>query len=813
MISYKHDIKALLLAVLITFAFTSCVGDKFTDDIVGSESSSTYPYYMTIQVKFDSNYESTRATNDELINGDDIEYGEEKEHFVGKEGNWIILFKDDNFFGAFPLTELKSHNHNSENPADDNIEDDFYDNIEAIYSYSSKFDAEDENDLPTSCLVVLNSSESIEEKLKYYNNHKENVTVGQILAIVENGKDDDPRNIGFSNADREYFILTNSIYFNNNVKQADVEIPEGFIAKSLMAAKPLTIYAERMTSKFSFSEEKTEGEKHLYEKEIFTMVYCEDFTEDANGSEDVKANDDATIHAPKLTTRNYRIRLTGWGINALETQNYIFKNIDNQSYFTGWNNPSNYRAHWSEDPHYNYDEDKKTPLKYPWQYRLAVNNQLDFYQEKLSENDNNLETEENKNYLRNYSFKELNGEDEHGYVNVDKNFKKDRVVYTPENTYDPTPTIYDLEKDFDSRTDLLAGTHLIICANLETDLDNDGTYKANDVYRDRKGIFYQNKKDCFWSLVRALNLAMQSELQMKFNKYEWNVSKGKAGTSQDALTMKNEHYLYYHTVEEWDEAMKKAVKPDPKDNKKVVADPDLLPKLEKETDESGQEIDKLIKEINPYKLYHVDKNGKHHEVTYDYVMYTLSDDLFIDATIKDGDGKVLPWLDGLTIKSKKKELVNEEDEEAPENYLPLKIYNEVIVRYNYKDGKAVIVGPKPKDADTDDIAETENIIKSFILEWMGAVEHFNNGKMYYAAPVKHNAAQVGYSADSESRGDYGVVRNNWYKFRLSDVTKIGTAVDNPAEPIVPNAVITNDQLNMTVDIIEWHKFNIDAPVF
>ena len=739
MLLHRHYITALLQALLVLFTCSACLNDEFGDDIVGTGATGGSPYYLTMHIKFDSNITSTRA-----INGDNLEYGDEKEHFVGKEGNWIILFKGDSFFGAFPLTELTSHNHNSENPDDDNIDDDFYDNIEAIYSYSSKFEAEDEDALPNSCLVVLNSSEKIENQLKYYNNNKGSVTVQTILDLPwdETDKDGDPRNIGFSNSNHDYFILTNSVYYTDH-KRDTVGIPKGFIGKSLMAAKPLTIYAERMVSKFSFTDEGGASTNHIYTQDNFPIVYCNGFTNKEN-------EDNAMNYAPQLEERFYQIRLTGWGINAFETKNHIFRKINNKTYFTGWNNPANYRAHWSEDPH--YDEENGQILKYPWQYRLAVDYPLDYYKEKYPEIG-----DPNDNYLKNYTFDELNI----------TGFNPDRVVYTPENTYDPT--IYDQEKDFDTRIEKLAGTHLIVCADLETKLNDAEGYKANDVYRDRKGIFYKDQKDCFWSLVRAFNLALQSEIWLKYNWYEWNATKGKLGVSRDALVMKNEHYLYDGNVETWDKEMAGAVKSD------NTIDKDRTPKP----------TSKLIQERPPYKLYY-----KGEPVTYDVIM-GLDDDLFVDATIKDGDGKVLPWLDNLTIE-------NADGEK-------LEIFDKVSVRYNYEDGKAVIVGNKLRDAETDDV-------KSLILEWMGAVDHFNNGKMYYAAPVKHYAAQEDYTAEQDETGHYGVVRNNWYKFNLKDVTKIGTPVDDPTEPIVPNKVTTNDQLNITVNIIPWHDFETTAKV-
>ena len=106
-----------------------------------------------------------------------------------------------------------------------------------------------------------------------------------------------------------------------------------------------------------------------------------------------------------------------------------------------------------------------------------------------------------------------------------------------------------------------------------------------------------------------------------------------------------------------------------------------------------------------------------------------------------------------------------------------------------------------------------NIVKSLLYEWLGALDHFSDGKMYYSAPVLHNGA--GKSEKERNKyvlGDYGVVRNNWYKFNLSTITGMGTSVDNPGDPIVPNRVDINDVINVKISILDWCLQGTDAPI-
>ena len=763
----RNHIIALLQVFLVICTFSSCMDDGSLEKS-GLSVSDKATGYLAIQLKFDSNTSVTRATQSDFGKSTDDEYE------MGPSGNIAIFFKknentkENELFGIYNLESKKK-------------EDGTSDYEDAEYLYIQQLPATDDDIVyPTSCLVVLNGNETITSKLKQYEetNKSKIVKAEDILKEIWVA-DPEPKDIGYSDKEQhKYFTMTNSVYYNANTLYTPTEfVAKEHIFQTIDSAKadPITVHAERLLAKFTLDEkvsngtyaENVEGKDHTYTiKDNNTVVYCDGFTE--RNEEDVKS------HAPKHIEKNYQVKLTGWGMNALETQTQLFKKIQNKEYYKGWNDQTYYRSYWSEDPHYDYETGSNTPLKYPWQYRLAVNHPLDYYKEKYPIKGGN-----NENYLKNYTFEELNNSD----------FTESRIVYTPENTYDPSN--YNMETDFDSRTELLAGTHLIVGAELLTNFTQE-TYEAKDVYRDRKGVFYKNQKDCFWALVRELNYALQSQVYMKYNYYNWE-SGGIYNESRDALTMKNYHYIYEGSATDWDEETDKAL--DSKSNK------------------YGQHPrGKKVSELGTYKLYRKVGND-YKEITYDYIMSDdFPDEFFIPANVKDGDGKMLPWIDGLTIRTEKgKELI---------------VFDEINIRYDHGDGGITIVGnvieryPANKEADNEPNSNiqksliTDDDIKSFILEWMGAVDHFKDGKMYYAAPVKHNAATYNNNdpIDRSKVGEYGVVRNNWYKFKLNDIIGIGTSVDNPDDPIVPNKVTTNDQLNITVDILPWHTFNFEAPV-
>ena len=750
MLLHRHHITTLLQALLVLCTFSACINDEFADDVAGT-GHTTHPCYLNIQLKFDENMSATRAA---VTNDDNLEYGDHAEHMIGETGNYIILFKDNNLFDVCDLTAMTGHKHNTEDgrPAEDGGDDSnknngVDNNIEATYTYSSKFDAEDEEDFPTSCLVVLNASKKISEKLEDYKKMK-SVSVDNILSIPWDEKDvkkEDPKDIGFSDETHKYFTLTNSIYFkkNNAGRRDTVGIPEGFIGKTLAEAKPLTIHVERMVSKFSFELPEKNNKKvntfQLSEKADM-ILFAGEFNSD---------------DSPKLNARNWRIALTGWNMNALETENYIFKKIENKNYFwyyrdtDDWNHPQNYRSHWSEDPHY-YDNN------YPWQYRKAIDYNLVSYEKEVTKA-NNGDITRNGNLLRNYSFNALGlgRPGDHGEIDLDKSFEE-KIIYTPENTYD----VDAVKGKHDSRDELLAGTHLLVGAEFQIMLDMNDLNAENEreeekkyfieqttdedgniwgtpkhLFRDRNGFYYLSERECIASLVHDFNQLLKSLSSMKFTHYKfWN----------------DEH----------------------EENEGLFADTE-----------------------GEYSLFYKNKTNQWVKLTAQNILE--DEDEFPDedmvmpiAILRKGDGKRLPWIESLFENNRfaigTQEQVN--NNEAPS----LSIYGIELDDYDTE-----VIDKKMLKGNT---YTTKNYIKSLLYEWLGAIDHFNQGKMYYSHGVVDNPPIEDYKLRR-----YGVVRNNWYQFKLNDVTSLGTPVDDLDQPIVPDRNGLNDQINFTIRILDWHS--------
>lgn len=749
MLLNRHHIKAFWQALLVLLAFASCINDDFADDVTCAATEGD-PFYLSLQVQVDASGASTRATGNTFESG----IGTHAEHEVGPKGNYVILFDDNGkLFGVYPLTmtlqdvEHKDNSEGSEYDEEpDGTSEGSYLRLLHVYPRNGK--------LPESCLVILNANNAISEKLEGYDKTgRTSMSLDNVLKETwewekegEKEKAKDPTRIGFvADNGTDYFTMTNSVYIGENNVIKDVVSIKNKIYPTIQEAlkNPTTVYVERMVSKFSFSESE-ENENHFYQLEktgdtTEEQVWLFDGYDSKEGSLDPDDDEDVGILKTKDITELCKIEVTGWGINALETRNHLFKNIGTPD--NSWSDGVYKRYHWSADPHYDYNKDAgNATWRYPWQYRSAVERKdIDYYS--------------NVGYtspLKNYSYMDFVDETKGIYGNEDR---FDRVVYTPENTYDPT--LYMNENDatyLDMRTNLLAGTHLIICAEFLVDegvknaktgttITLTGKYAKIHLYRDRLNVYYKTKKECLAELIRQFNHDLKTQSIMKFHYYNWDPSSH-----------------------------------DPNDGKVFT-----------------------FKSEEAFQLYEQD-GSNYTRTTVKYLQekfQNIPDDMDIDldkATVLNGDGKLVPWTDELIGSW----VIRKHDGTS---YIEPKIYGE-----NYDENN-----DETKTEVTD--LDPTNVLKSLLYEWVGAIDHFHYGKMYYAAPIMHNAVNKQEAYRSQNTlGDYGVVRNHWYKINLTNIVRIGTPVDVPMDPIVPNRVITNDQIHFKIDIPNWHEIETVVPI-
>ena len=173
---------------------------------------------------------------------------------------------------------------------------------------------------------------------------------------------------------------------------------------------------------------------------------------------------------------------------------------------------------------------------------------------------------------------------------------------------------------------------------------------------------------------------------------------------------------------------------------------------------------------------------------------------------KTGEATTLPTAYG-------KALYNEAGEEITYNDLKNYFAGYEPALIEHGDGKVVMsytgetICYKDKDEDGEFVPLTEDEVKTLIYSFSDAAKHFNNGMMYYALPIHHNNVNVALSnkedAEPYATGDFGVVRNHWYRLYVKTIGNVGTPVDDPEDPIIPNDPEEDLNIAMEIVILPW----------
>ena len=91
--------------------------------------------------------------------------------------------------------------------------------------------------------------------------------------------------------------------------------------------------------------------------------------------------------------------------------------------------------------------------------------------------------------------------------------------------------------------------------------------------------------------------------------------------------------------------------------------------------------------------------------------------------------------------------------------------------------------------------------------------HYNGGMMYYNIPIEHLRTQATAGVYTEGavdvqEGEYGVVRNHYYKITVNSISKLGAAVHDETEEIVPDADENVTYcVGATINILSWKIVN------
>lgn len=251
---------------------------------------------------------------------------------------------------------------------------------------------------------------------------------------------------------------------------------------------PISMYAERMQAKYtlSFTPDLSPAHTHYVTKENKLIFGKREFPEMTSRVHicteyNVPSQRSNSIDA-KVELKDWKVNIVGWGVNATEKSEYLFKNIKgNSNYYEGWNNYSDTRIRnfWSESRNY----DKGT---YPDQYREAWDDP------KVTP------TQGEANTLNYFSFNQFKQRDAH--------------QYSAENTWDISVLSTPVKDAIEAREHLRCGTHLIVAAQLLID-GMDTSFEDPTVDKDgmiREGIedkYYMN--DIYWTKEAYINYAYE----------------------------------------------------------------------------------------------------------------------------------------------------------------------------------------------------------------------------------------------------------------------------------------------------------------
>ena len=622
---FKYHILGLTLTSL---ALTACVDETFVEPEEPVWQQGDIPYYITLKLK-PSSETFTRAEGEgrqfENFAPGDHDY----EHAISPNAyNFAIFFDvNDKFISCADLYSVNEVAAWEDGNTAQNIPA-----TESTYKCRFYGFADSE---PAKVLVVVNAPKKIYDQVTDFPGwNLEEVMKNQvwnepgILNFDSNGnlqKDsegkvhkDDPRdNMGFyvegsGGSKTRYFTMTNSTYltqqqdgsFKLNCAQA---FPTGSVTtdpNEIRYLTPVTVYLERMVSKFQLTA------AFDVSKYIPTNAQALDVCKyDDNG--------DFTYSA-----YNWGIQLLSWGMNGLETSNYLFKNVPYEGeeltpslsnlYNSGWNSAYNRRCFWSRDPHYKTVDEGAA---YPWQFddaRDKFDSQNAYYTHFQS-----YDNPDSRYALAYYPFQSfcLNSNGEGSFVNdkgiIDPSFsyQGDKLtLYTPENTFMPGLIV---DRSRGSRAYELAGTHILLCARLL--LTDDENFSGN-IYKNRVGVSYVDEKSMFEDFMNTVNYQLNSQKYLYYKYYDWNNSEEKDDYLGHTIRARSEGdyalYCYF-----------------PYNTKNTT-------------------IENLITEaFGDNKNW---QNGVIIELTHDLITRLNSNtehyQLYRDADAINADGKIIPWI-------------------------------------------------------------------------------------------------------------------------------------------------------------------------
>lgn len=133
--------------------------------------------------------------------------------------------------------------------------------------------------------------------------------------------------------------------------------------------------------------------------------------------------------------------------------------------------------------------------------------------------------------------------------------------------------------------------------------------------------------------------------------------------------------------------------------------------------------------------------------------------------------------------------------------------------------KSVVDGKETFTAITNGVTNLNNALGTFFEAGEGQPRTeaiaYEGGKMFYTVPIEHLVAKTSakpYAVDFE--GNYGTVRNHWYRLTVNSVMKLGHGIFNPGDGEVPGEPLIPEDpdderfnLGAEINVLSWKIVN------
>lgn len=755
------------LGLILTAGFYSCKDDVIINsepslDDVGGETG-----YISFKIKNANTGGLTRAWLDG--NGDyDQGNGEQTENFAGEyevvknvQSNRVFFFNADGTFHSSSFLDLVS-----KDSATDDEHKDGYDETETVYSASVKRTSDrDVKSWPTQCLVILNGRPTRLNELLIraqtdpsYNLDKFLEYVNTDLSETDASEEGETLGLYKYSDGKYYFTMTNSIFVDDIEKSTgdngQVTGTKGIVSAAqiteenlqttskLAAQHPVTVFVERIMSKVEVG---------------FTGFDSADDAASAAATANVSYITEATPYGFVYTFTDdnetnskwfeeeqpltLKALITNWTVNAVEYQTKLFKNVDES-----WISTDVFEG-WNDPAHHRsywgIDNNyywEKT--KYPTQYRSVYDGSTSArpYQDAIGWGYGNSTVEKNGNDIYSSDYQWALD-----YKPYNKILRKRAYKYCLENTFSYDENSVTTAAQTGSYRNMIMGSHVLIQARLLSEaeyknLNSDGSSKLDDEIGDK--YYYSGR---YYDEATYINRQVKMLQQLV--------------GEQPSTKVRN--------VQMWKE------------------------------DADGATPDFTI-EATEGNLY-VEKDGKYLRVTLNDTPKENEEISFKDvftiapAYVAKGDGKVTIAL--------KKTYGPTWDGEYGYDSPKVNLYY-----YTSDQMDEDVIKPDQVGKPTQ---MTRNQFVSIIYQVPQIADCFKNGRMYYAVPIQHKLASgeggnYNFKYDGLKIGDYGMVRNHWYKFVINQIMKPGIPVHDENQPIIPNYDDEDRYIGLEVIVLPWH---------